>query len=108
MGHFFENSANLLLIFFYNQKVFQFIFRSIHTRNCCIATGVFGCIFLILGVVVMLAGGPMLEVNIYKKYFKKLFKKYDDDFTNFFFFYVRKKSSSLWLYLKDRIDFKHG
>lgn len=40
--------------------------RSIHTRNCCIATGVFGCIFLILGVVVMLAGGPMLEKKILK------------------------------------------
>ena len=38
--------------------------RSKHTRNCCIATGIFGCIFLVLGVVVMLAGGPMLKKKI--------------------------------------------
>ena len=25
--------------------------RSKHTKNCCIATGVFGCIFLVLGKV---------------------------------------------------------
>ena len=38
--------------------------RTKHTRNCCIATGVFGCVFLILGVVVMLTGGPMLKKKI--------------------------------------------
>ena len=56
------------------KKFFNLFFRSIHTRNCCIATGVFGCIFLILGVVVMLAGGPMLEVNIYKNILKNYLK----------------------------------
>ena len=38
--------------------------RSKHTRNCCIATGIIGCVVLILGVVVMLIGGPMLEKKI--------------------------------------------
>ena len=33
----------------------------------------------------------MLEVNIYKKYLRKLFKKYDDDFTNFFLLLCQKK-----------------
>ena len=28
--------------------------RSKHTKNCCIATGVFGCIFLVLGKVDLL------------------------------------------------------
>ena len=28
--------------------------RSKHTKNCCIATGVFGCIFLVLGKVYLL------------------------------------------------------
>ena len=40
--------------------------RSKHTKNCCIATGVFGGIFLVLGVVVMLSAGPMLEAMILK------------------------------------------
>ena len=32
--------------------------RSKHTKNCCIATGVFGCIFLVLGKV-ELQGQPL-------------------------------------------------
>ena len=55
--------------------------RSKHTKGCCIATGVFGGLFLVLGVVVMLAAGPMLQNMILKsmalmgnaKLFKKLF-----------------------------------
>ena len=38
--------------------------RNKHTKNCCIATGCFGGIFLLLGIIVMLAGGPMLEKKI--------------------------------------------
>jgi len=38
--------------------------RSKHTKNCCIATGVFGCIFLVLGLVFMLAAGPMIKKKI--------------------------------------------
>jgi hypothetical protein len=40
--------------------------RSKHTKNCCIATAAFGGLFLILGVVVMLAAGPYLEKKILK------------------------------------------
>ena len=38
--------------------------RSKHTRNCCIATAVFGTLFVVLGVVVLLIGKPMLEKKI--------------------------------------------
>ena len=38
--------------------------RSKHTKNCCIATGIFGGLFLILGVVVMLTGKSFLEKKI--------------------------------------------
>ena len=37
-----------------------------HTKNCCIATSVFGALFLILGVIVLLLGKGMLEKTIYK------------------------------------------
>jgi len=40
--------------------------HSKHTKNCCIATGVFGALFLVLGVVVLLMGKGMLEKAILK------------------------------------------
>ena len=33
--------------------------RSKHTKNCCIATGVFGCIFLVLGKVDLCTSNDM-------------------------------------------------
>lgn len=40
--------------------------RSKHTKNCCIATGAFGCVFLILGIVVMLVAPSFLKEKILK------------------------------------------
>ena len=40
--------------------------HSKHTKNCCIATGVFGALFLVLGVVILLMGKGMLEKAILK------------------------------------------
>ena len=40
--------------------------HSKHTKNCCIATGVFGALFLVLGVVILLMGKGMLEKAIRK------------------------------------------
>ena len=40
--------------------------HSKHTKNCCIATSVFGALFLILGVIVLLLGKGMLEKSIHK------------------------------------------
>ena len=43
--------------------------RSKHTKNCCIATGVFGCIFLVLGKV------DLLQIhNVYR--FEKEYTHY--------------------------------
>jgi len=38
--------------------------HSKHTRNCCIATAVFGTLFVVLGVVILILGKPMLEKKI--------------------------------------------
>jgi len=40
--------------------------HSKHTKNCCIATGVFGAIFLLLGVIILLMGKGLLEEAILK------------------------------------------
>ena len=34
------------------------------TWNCCVATAVFGVIFLVLGIVVLLVGEPLLEQKV--------------------------------------------
>ena len=38
--------------------------HSKHTKNCCIATGVFGAVFLLLGVIILLMGKGMLEKEL--------------------------------------------
>ena len=38
--------------------------HSKHTWNCCLATAVFGVIFLILCIVVLLVGEPLLEQKV--------------------------------------------
>ena len=38
--------------------------HSKHTWNCCVATAVFGVLFLVLGIVVLLAGEPLLEKKV--------------------------------------------
>lgn len=40
--------------------------HSKHTKNCCIATGVFGALFLLLGVIILLMGKGLLEKAILK------------------------------------------
>jgi len=40
--------------------------HSKHTKNCCIATGVFGALFLLLGVIILLMGKGLLENAILK------------------------------------------
>ena len=38
--------------------------HSKHTWNCCVATAVFGVLFLVLGIAVLLVGEPLLEQKV--------------------------------------------
>merc|ERR1719153_2008032 len=38
--------------------------RSPHTRRCCLVTGVLGAVFLLVGVILLVAGPGMLEAKI--------------------------------------------